>query len=138
MEIVADLHLDPYYGDKEEATLLLLRSQKGTTLLRLRYTLRTCLQQSQSEDRKCVGSVRDEDADNYHLYITNLPKEQTLPHDIATIYRCRWEIELLLQELKTRYELYKFDTPKKHIVEIVVYTALLTLLVSRDLLSLVW
>ena len=84
-----------------------------------------------------VVGVRDKDADDYHLYITNLPREELLPRDIATIYRCRWEIELLFRELKSRYELDEFDTTKKHVVEILVYAALLTLLVSRELLDLV-
>ena len=84
-----------------------------------------------------VVGVRDEDADDYHLYITNLPREELLPRDIATIYRCRWEVELLFRELKSRYELDEFDTTKKHVVEILVYAALLTLLVSRELLDLV-
>ena len=84
-----------------------------------------------------VVGVRDEDADDYHLYITNLPRSEFLPCDLATIYRCRWEVELLFRELKTRYELDEFDTTKKHIVEILVYAALLTLIASRTLLDLV-
>jgi putative transposase len=94
---------------------------------------------TQSWDRKRfrVVGVRDEDADDYHLYITNLPRSEFLPCDLATIYRCRWEVELLFRELKTRYELDEFDTTKKHIVEILVYAALLTLIASRTLLDLV-
>jgi len=84
-----------------------------------------------------VVGVRDEDADDYHLYITNLPRSEFLPCDLATIYRCRWEVELLFRELKTRYELDEFDTTKRHIVEILVYAALLTLIASRTLLDLV-
>jgi len=96
-------------------------------------------EETQSWDTKRfrVVGILDEDADDYHFYITNLPREQILPHDIATIYRCRWEVELLFRELKSRYELDEFDTTKKHVVEILVYAALLTLLVSRELLDLV-
>jgi putative transposase len=36
-----------------------------------------------------VVSVLVADADDYHFYITNLPREWLLPADIATIYRCR-------------------------------------------------
>jgi hypothetical protein len=39
--------------------------------------------------------------------------------------------------LKTQYGLDEFDTTKKHIVEILLYAALLSLVVSRDLLNLV-
>jgi len=30
--------------------------------------------------------------------------------DLAQIYRCRWEVELLFRELKTQYDLDEFDT----------------------------
>ena len=100
---------------------------------------RRVYKETQSWDTKRfrVVGVRDEDADDYHFYITNLPREEILPRDIATLYRCRWEVELLFRELKSRYELDEFDTTKKHVVEILVYAALLTLLVSRELLDLV-
>lgn len=60
-----------------------------------------------------------------------------LPTDIATLYQCRWEVELLFRELKTLYDLDKFNTSKAHVMEILLYAALLTLLVSRELLDLV-
>ena len=84
-----------------------------------------------------VVGVRNEDADDYHLYITNLPREEFFPTDIAELYRCRWEVELLFRELKTQYELDEFDTSKPHVVKILLYAAMLSLLVSRDLLDLV-
>ncbi len=83
-----------------------------------------------------VVGVWDSDADDYHLYITNLPREEFLPTDLATLYRCRWEVELLFRELKTQYELNEFDTTNPDVVEILLYAALLSLLVSRDLLDL--
>ncbi|EMA13317.1 transposase [Haloarcula amylolytica JCM 13557] len=82
-----------------------------------------------------VVSVRDGNADGYHLYI--LPKEEFLPAELATIYRYWWEVELLLREVKTQYSLDECDTSKKYIAEVLPYTALLSLLVSRDLLDLV-
>jgi putative transposase len=84
-----------------------------------------------------VVGVRNEDADDYHLYITNLPREEFFPTDIAELYRCRWDVELLFRELKTQYELDEFDTSKPHVVKILLYAAMLSLLVSRDLLDLV-
>jgi putative transposase len=84
-----------------------------------------------------VVGVLVADADDYHLYITNLPREEFLPADLATLYRCRWEIETLFRKLKTQYELDEFDTSNPDVVEILLYAALLSLLVSRDLLDLV-
>ncbi|EMA48539.1 transposase (ISH8) [Halococcus thailandensis JCM 13552] len=84
-----------------------------------------------------VVGVRNEDADDYHFYITNLPRKWFLPADIATIYRCRWVVELLFRELKTLYDLDEFDTINPAVVEILLYAAVLTLLVSREPLELV-
>jgi putative transposase len=84
-----------------------------------------------------VVGVRNEDADDYHFYITNLPREWFLPKDIATLYRCRWAVELLFRELKTLYDLDEFDTSNPAVVKILLYAAVLTLLVNRELLDLV-
>ena len=64
------------------------------------------------------------DADDHHLYITNLPREEFLPADLATIYRRRWEVALLFRELNTQYNLDEFKMSTKHIVEILLYAAL--------------
>ncbi len=84
-----------------------------------------------------VVGVRNEDADDYHLYMTNLTRKEFFPADLAQIYRCRWEVELLFRELKTQYNLDEFDTSDEHVVKILLYAGLLSLLVSRDLLDLV-
>ena len=120
-DVVDDLYRE--YIDMEVEATFQRREYEGT-------------QSSDSKQFRVVG-VRDEDTDDYHLYITNLPREELLPAEIATLYRCRWEVELLFRELKTQYDLDEFDTSKKHIVEILVYAALLSLLVSRELLDLV-
>ena len=46
-------------------------------------------------------------------------------------------MELLFRELKTLYALDEFDTSNPAVVEILLYAAVLTLLVSRELLKLV-
>lgn len=47
-------------------------------------------------------------------------------------------MELLFRELKTLYELDEFDTSNPAVVEILLYAAILMLVVSRELLDLVW
>jgi len=84
-----------------------------------------------------VVGVLVADADDYHLCITNLPRDELFPEDLATLYRCRWEVETTFRELKTQYELDKFDTSDPDVVKILLYAALLSLLVSRELLDLV-
>jgi len=81
-----------------------------------------------------IVGVRDEDADDYHLYITNLPRAEFKPEEIGLLYRARWEVELLFRELKSQYALATFETGKEEIVRIQVLAALLTLVVSRAIL----
>ena len=64
-----------------------------------------------------VVGVRNEDTDDYHLYVTNLPDEFT-PKQVAALYG-----------------LEKFQTSDPAIVELLVVAALLTLVVSRALLG---
>jgi putative transposase len=64
-------------------------------------------------------------------------EKEFFPVGLVEIYRCRWRVELLFRELKTQHGLDVFDTSDEHVVRILLYAALLSLLVSRDLLDLV-
>lgn len=90
-------------------------------------------QSAATREFRVVG-VRNEDTDDYHLYVTNLPNEFT-PEQVAALYSFRWKVEMLFRELKSRYGLEKFETGDKAIAELLVVAALLTLLVSRALLA---
>jgi IS4 transposase len=81
-----------------------------------------------------VVGVRNEDTEDYHLYVTNLPEAFT-PRQVVALYRLRWKVELLFRELKSLYGLAKFQTSDPAIVELLVVAALLTLTVSRALLG---
>ncbi len=81
-------------------------------------------QSTDSMEFRVVG-VRNEDTDDYHLYVTNLPDEFT-PRQVGALYGLRWEVELLFRELKSLYGLEKFQTSDPAIVELLVVAALLT------------
>jgi len=51
------------------------------------------------------------------------------------VYAARWQIELLFKELKSHYRLGDLPSRKKHVVEALIFAALLTSLVSRALLN---
>jgi putative transposase len=57
--------------------------------------------------------------------------------DIAKLYGTRWDIELLFKELKSRYALDVLETKNVQIIEALIWTAMLTLIVSRRIYSLV-
>ncbi len=57
--------------------------------------------------------------------------------DIAKLYGARWDIELLFKELKSRYSLDVLETKNVQIIEALIWTAMLTLIVSMRIYSLV-
>jgi len=74
---------------------------------------------------------------NYHIYITNIQKDVLDAKDIATLYGARWDIELLFKELKSKYALDVVDTKNIQVIEALIWTAILTLIVSRRIYSIV-
>jgi putative transposase len=77
--------------------------------------------------------VRNEEAGRYHLYLTNVPPETLEAEEVAYSYRARWLLELTFKQLKQNYRIDQLPTRRRHIVEALIYAALLTLVVSRHL-----
>lgn len=84
-----------------------------------------------------VIGIRDQRTDDYHFYVTNIPPEKLAAEDIRATYALRWQVELLFKELKQSYRLDQMPSKKAHVVEALLYCAILTLVVSRRLLDLV-
>jgi IS4 transposase len=80
-----------------------------------------------------VVGVWNEDQQQYHLYITNLPADEYTAADIAKLYQARWEVELLFRELKTTYGLDDLNFSKPEVVEALILISLLSLVLSRTL-----
>jgi IS4 transposase len=82
---------------------------------------------------RLVGLL-DETRGIHHWYLTNLDPEIVPAEDIGKLYAARWTIELLFRELKGRYHLESMPSRRRHVVEIFLYAAVLTVLLSRALL----
>ena len=82
---------------------------------------------------RLVG-LKNPSSKQYHLYVTNLPVERFSATQVAAIYRARWTVELLFKSLKSDFALDQIPSKKKHIALALVYAAILTWLVSRELL----
>jgi IS4 transposase len=81
-------------------------------------------------------AIYDTDDKRYHVYITNIPQDVLSAEDVAALYSVRWEIELVFKELKSRYSLDLVKTTNEHVVEGLIWTAILTMIVSRRLYNL--
>jgi IS4 transposase len=79
---------------------------------------------------RLVG-LRNEESEEYHLYLTNLDREEYSAPDIAQLYRARWEVELLFKELKSRFGLDEINTTDAYIIEALVIMAGISLILSR-------
>ncbi|MGI0131270.1 MAG: IS4 family transposase [Thermoplasmata archaeon] len=82
-------------------------------------------------------AVWDEEAGEYHTYLTNVPVEVLTAEEVAELYQVRWDIELLWKEMKSQYSLDKLRTANPVAIEALIWVGLLTLLVSRRINNLV-
>ena len=79
-------------------------------------------------------AVRVPESSEYRFYLTNIAPDSLDAHGVARTYAARWQVELIFKELKSHYRLAELPTPKAHIVETLLLGAVITLLVSRQLL----
>jgi len=86
-----------------------------------------------AKDTECfrLVCVYNEEAKEYHAYITNIPADRLDANDIARLYGARWTIELVFKELKSLYKIDEIPTANQRAVESLLWTAILTMLVSR-------
>ncbi len=93
--------------------------------------------QKNDEMKVRLVAVYNEEEEKYHIYITNIQKDVLNAKDIAKLYGARWDIELLFKELKSKYALDVLETKNVQIIEALIWTAILTLIVSRRIYNLV-
>jgi hypothetical protein len=62
---------------------------------------------------------------------TNLDRRTFTSDDVGTLYRLRWQIELLFKEWKSHASLHRFDTSKSAIAEGLIWASILAATVKR-------
>lgn len=60
-------------------------------------------------------AVYNEEAEKYHMYLTNISCDILDVKEIASLYGARWEVELIFKELKSRYALDMIKTTSSSI-----------------------
>ncbi len=88
-------------------------------------------------ERFRLVAVYNQDEEKYHIYLTDISTDVLGPEDIAKLYGARWDIELVIKELKSRYDLDVVNTKKPHIIEAYIWISILTLLISRRIYNIV-
>lgn len=82
---------------------------------------------------RLVGRL-DPTSGEYHMYLTNIPVDRLPPDDIAMAYAARWWIEMMFKSMKQYFRLEQIPSKKVQIVEALLLSALITWLVSRQLM----
>lgn len=82
-------------------------------------------------------AVRNDETGKYHAYLTNIDSDRLDAGDVAALYSVRWHVELVIKELKSRFALDKIDTTNPQVVEALIWSSLLSLLISRRLFVIV-
>jgi IS4 transposase len=121
-------------GKSLKAVLDDLQRQEIDALVELEFDRKRGSSATATKQFRLVGLL-DEDADEYHLYFTNLPRSEYPAPDIAQLYRARWEVELLFKELKSRFRLDEINTTKPHIIEALIIMAAISLMISREIVD---
>ncbi len=81
--------------------------------------------------------VLNEETEEYHAYLTNIPIDVLIGEDIADLYSARWEVELLFKELKDVYHIDNIKSANPNVVKCLIWVAILTLMSSRRILRLI-
>ncbi len=80
-------------------------------------------------------AIRDEETDDYHTYLTNVPPNRLSADDVALAYKARWQVELMFKACKSEFRLDQLTAQRKAAVEALVYASILTMLVSQQLMA---
>ena len=70
----------------------------------------------------------------YHRYVTNLPPDEFDVEQLATLYRQRWIIELLMKLLKSHCHLDHLDTGNPDALRTQIYASLLAAVVLQSVM----
>jgi len=119
-------------GKQWQEVLLLLRRRVTDIVVEISFSRRKYRGKG-SRDTMLVRlvAVWNEEARQYHVYLTNIAPDVLDAEEVADLYVCRWEIELTFKALKSHYALDRVKSTSRHVVEALIWTALLTMLVSR-------
>lgn len=66
----------------------------------------------------------------FNIIITNASKEQLLPEAVLTLYRTRWQIELVFKACKSYLKLDKIGSSGQHQLECLIYGRLIAIVAS--------
>lgn len=82
-----------------------------------------------------VVALKNPHTNSFQTYVTNVPHDVLNAAQVRATYALRWIIELVFKELKSVYRIEDLPSRKAMVVKALFYAALLSLLISRNLLA---
>ena len=126
----------PLVGERLQDVLNRLQREEIDVEIEVQFKRRSYAgQQSSATQRFRLVGLRNEETSQYHLYVTNLPADRFCPKEVSAIYRARWTVELLFKSLKSDFGLEQMPSASKNVVQALVYAAIVTWVVSRELMQ---
>jgi IS4 transposase len=68
-------------------------------------------------------------------YLTTLPATEWAPRALAETYRLRWQVELIMKELKQSLNLEALNSKDRHAVQVFAWASLIALALSRTVIT---
>jgi putative transposase len=84
-----------------------------------------------SLEMRLVG-IWDDLHKRYHVFLTNLPSDRISAEMVGRLYRCRWEVELQIKQLKSYFKLDQVNTKNPQILRILLYASILAWILCRQ------
>lgn len=83
--------------------------------------------------KRTKTSKEKKDRMRFNLFITNIPEDKLPLSALPSIYRLRWQIELIFKSWKSFANLDQIKKMKKHRVQAVIYLRLIIVLLATNL-----
>lgn len=118
------IEIKGYVGsDKVAARLIIYGQPQEVTNKRLRDAIKNARNQSftLSESKKLALS--------YSMFITNAPEELLSAGMVGTVYRLRWEIELVFKRWKSQLEIDHLEGIKEERIDCLIWSRLCTIVI---------
>ena len=78
-------------------------------------------------------AIRNEETNEYHCYITNVPPEILAAEDVTRTYALRWQVEIFFKAMKHHGHLDHLPSSKRCVVECLVWASVLSVIASQVL-----
>lgn len=94
------------------------------------YEKRLRLREKENKKRKQQTTDKFKGRAHFNLFITNIPEDKVSKEEICTLYRIRWQVELIFKTWKSLFKVNKFQKMNRNRFLTTLYINLLWIVVN--------